>query len=625
MGARRLAAWTAAALLALPPAAAAAGAPPDAPDPAFAGGGVTTATLAGASGPGAGALLLDHAGRPVVVSGAGGSAVGLMRFLGDGRPDAGFGGPQPGAAVTDVGGASGFSALAEQAGGALVAGGFVQRAGDVARFALVRWTPSGAPDRTVVDVLPGEIAGLAVQADGRIVAAGRSGGRIGLARYAADGGLDPSFASGGHQQADFGAATQEDAADVALDAGGRILVAGTATVGGTRRLALARYTAGGAVDDTFDLDGIRFYDPGQALAMARQPDGRVLVAGTSGGDAVVLRVLADGTPDPAFGTAGLVRLGVPGGVATGVALQPDGKVVLAGSAEGVDSFLARLRPGGRADPGFGVRGVVRRSLGTAGRDGLSGVRVAPDGGLVAAGSAGDAILLARLVGGDSSDPAMGMTAAASGDLVRFTMTASNPGADAAQGVTVAVTPPAGVRAIGLVSGGGRCAGRVCAVGTVAAGGFARVTLLARARRPGRLTARATVASPTFDANPGDNAAAATGRATTLRRPDRTKPRVRLAVRPRRLRDVRHRVRLAVRCSEAARVRITVRAGRTTLAKGKLRFTRKRSRAVPLKLTKAGRKVVRRKSLRRLRLVVRARATDRAGNRATKTLRKTLRR
>jgi uncharacterized delta-60 repeat protein/uncharacterized repeat protein (TIGR01451 family) len=633
MGARRLAAWTAAALLAAPAAASATGAP-DTLDPGFGSGGVATATLAGAPGGGAGALALDRSGRPVVVSDPGDLRVGVLRFLPNGQPDGAFGGPQPGAAVTVFSGASGtsrFTALAEQGDGGLLAGGFVQRDGESSRrFALARWTAQGqlgTPGTVVDDLCSGddEITGIAVQPDQRIVVAGRSGGRIGLARYNANGTLDRVCD-------DFTGATQEEAGGVALDPDGHILVAGTATVGGSRRLALARYTAAGAVDDSFDIDGIRFYDVGtgaaeQALAMAREPDGRIVIAGTTdaagGGDAIVLRVLADGTPDPEFGTAGLVHLGVPDGVAADVAVQPDGKLVVAGTAaDGADSFLARLGPGGKPDPGFGSAGVVRRSFGTSG---LSGVGVAPDGGLVAAGATGSAVLLARFTGGDSSEPALTMTAGATGDLVRFTITASNRGADPARDVTVTVAPPAGVRAIGLSTAAGPCAGTICSLGSVAAGGNGRVTLLVRAARPGRLTAHSSVASSTFDANPLDNAAAATGVATALRRPDRTRPTLTVKIKPRHVKDVRKRIRLRIGTSEAARVSFTVRARRKTLAKGRLTFTRKGARTVKLKLTKAGKKVVRRKKLRRLKLVVRAHATDRAGNRTTKTLRKTLRR
>ena len=645
MGVRRLAGWTAAALIAVPATALAA---PDTPDPAFGTGGTVLTNFTGRT-PAAAGMTLDRAGRIVLVAKTGPAELGVMRLAPDGTPDPDF---QGGAVTRRLDGAdeSLLTDVAEQADGAYVVGGWVEEAPPIRRFALVRFTPAGEPDAAfgaVRDALAGddEIRALAIQPDQAIVAAGRAGSRIRVARYAPDGAPDPAF--GGVHDVGGPAVTGEEASGVVVEPGGRVLLAGTGTVAGERRFLLVALTPAGALDATFGIGGYVTLDVGDGAAsvraMKRQPDGKLLVAGGTGAGGVVVRFLPDGTPDPTFSTDGVARLGVPGAVAEDVALQADGKVVAVGAADSAgvsaDSLVARFRPGGARDPGFGADGVVRRSLGAQGPDRLTGVGVAADGGIVGgglAGGAGGSLVVTRLAGGDSSDPTLAMTAKNLGTLVTFTISATNPGADPARDVKVTVARPPGLAASALATAGGACAGNACSLGTVPPGATARMTLLARARRPGPLTASASVAGITFDVNPANNAASATGTATRNRvvRRDRTKPAIRLRLRARRLERIRKRLRLTVGISEAVSTRFTVRAGKGKRAKAfakarRVSFGRKGTKRVTLTLTKAGRKAVkqqlRRKQRRRLALTFTARATDKAGNRRATTLRKTLRR
>ncbi len=651
MGARCLAGWTAAALLAVPATALAA---PDTPDPAFGTGGTVVTNFAG-SVPAAAGMTLDGAGRAVVVAKTGAMELGVMRLLPSGAPDPAFHpAGQPGAVTTQLGatGQSLLTDVAEQADGGYVVGGWIEDTPGNRRFALVRFTAAGEPDagfgvvRDRLDAGDDEIHALAIGPDQRIVAAGRAGSRIGVARYAPNGAVDPAFA----RLHDVGGAavTGEEASGVVVEPGGRILLAGTGVVAGERRLLLVALTPAGTVDATFGTGGYVTLDVGDGVAavrtMKRQPDGKLLVAGsTDAGGGVVVRFLPDGTPDPGFSTDGIARLGVAGAVVEDVALQPDGKVVAVGAADSggptADSVVARLRPDGVRDPGFGVDGVVRRSLGAEGPDRLTGVGVAADGGIVAGGlvgGAGASLLVTRLAGGDSSNPALSMTAKNLGTLVTFTISASNPGADPARDVNVSVARPPGLAASALSKAGGPCTRTACSLGTLAPGTTTRMTLLARARRLGPLTARATLTTATFDADPANNAASATGRATRNRlvRRDRTKPTVKLRLKAKRLQQIRKRLKLTVTISEAVSARFTVRTGkgkraRTFVKARRLKFARKGAKPVTLKLTRAGRKAVKRQlkrgQRRRLALTVTARASDKAGNKRTKTLRKTLRR
>jgi uncharacterized delta-60 repeat protein/uncharacterized repeat protein (TIGR01451 family) len=654
MGLRRLAGWTAAALLAVPAIALAA---PDTPDPGFGTGGTVLANFTGRT-PSAAGMTLDGAGRPVVVAKTGPMELGVMRLLPDGKPDPAFHpAGQPGAVTMPLGatGESLLTDVAVQADGRYLVGGWIEETPGDRRFALVRFSATGDPDATFrfvrdrLDAGDDEIHALALQPDQKIVAAGRAGDRIGVARYTPSGAVDPAFT----QLHDVGgpAVTGEEASGVVVEPSGRILLAGTGVVAGERRFLLAALTPTGTADLTFGTGGYVTLDVGDGAAavrtMKRQADGKLLVAGSTdgagGGGGVLVRFLPDGTPDPSFSTDGIARLGVPGAIAEDIAVQPDGKVVAVGAADSAtgsaDSLIARFRPGGAHDPGFGTGGVVRRSLGPAGPDRLTGVGVAADGGIVGGGlvgGAGASLAVTRLTGGDSSDPALAMTAKNLGTLVTFTISASNPGADPARDVKVTVAPPPGLAASALSTAAGGCAGGVCSVGTLAPGATARMTLLARAKRLGPLTASASVAGATFDADPGNNTASATGTATPNRvvRRDRTKPAIKLRLRSKRLKQIRRHLTLRVKLSEPGSARFTVRSGTGKRAKAfvstrRVSFGRKGNKRVTLKLTTAGRKAVKqqlkRKQGRRLTLTIAARATDRAGNKRAATLRRTLRR
>jgi uncharacterized delta-60 repeat protein len=131
---------------------------------------------------------------------------------------------------------------------------------------------------------------------------------------------------------------------VARQADGRILVAGRSSAGGA---VVARLRTNGALDPSFDGDGrVTLPGGGSASAVLVQPDRRIVVAGYTQADedVAVARVNADGSPDATFGIAG--KATVDFGVATfgnAVALQRNGRIVVAGQRTGGDDFaVARL-------------------------------------------------------------------------------------------------------------------------------------------------------------------------------------------------------------------------------------------------------------------------------------------
>ena len=215
-------------------------------------------------------------------------------------------------------------------------------------------------------------AALALQSDGRVTVAGRDGRGFLVARRRASGAADRSFSGNGRVTIGFEGATRAGARAVALFRDGRILVAGTITLGGVQRFAVARLQPRGNLDPNFGVDGVAVVGPpgAQLEAMALQPEGELLLAGSVPAGArravLVMRLLADGTPDPDFGTDGAVDSTAVklAGRARDVLALPDGRIALTaaverGRAARATFLAARLTPAGAFDPTFDGDGVAR--------------------------------------------------------------------------------------------------------------------------------------------------------------------------------------------------------------------------------------------------------------------------
>jgi len=319
-----------------------------------------------------------------------------------GRLDPSFG--NGGKVTTLIAGASSVvTALAIQPDGKLVAAGYHGdfRAGD---FVLVRYAVDGSLDPTfgtdgvvTTPITPGvdQAHAVVVQPDEKLVAAGFSGGfpasEFAVVRYAPDGRLDATFGSGGVATTAIG--TSAEAHGAVLQPDGKVVVAGETDT----RIALVRYDVDGTPDATFGSGGIVTTAAGAsaaAAALVRQPDGKLIVAGTRetetiDRDVLLVRYDVDGTPDAGFGSGGVVTTSIrrPDD-AMALALQPDGKLVAGGrssdEATGYDFVLVRYRPDGSVDASFGSGGVVLTSVGAGGDEGAALVHQ-PDGKLVLAG------------------------------------------------------------------------------------------------------------------------------------------------------------------------------------------------------------------------------------------------
>jgi uncharacterized delta-60 repeat protein len=238
--------------------------------------------------------------------------------------------------------------------------------------------------------------GVVVQSDGEIVTAGWGGSEIAsdfaLARYDDAGNLDPSFGHGGIVTTDLGGG-RDRAMDVAIDRNGGIVAAGGSDAAGVQKNAFAvvDYLPDGRPNPDFGTNGIvttPFFGKGAlATAVAVQPDGKILAGGLAvsatgiDSDFALARYNTDGTLDTSFGAGGTITtdLGTLNDSALGLALQPDGKIVLAGDAED-NIALARYLPNGRPDPTFNNSGTT-----VSFRGAVNGVAITSGGTILLAG------------------------------------------------------------------------------------------------------------------------------------------------------------------------------------------------------------------------------------------------
>jgi uncharacterized delta-60 repeat protein len=314
------------------------------------------------SGPAAGYLGTSTIVQAIAVQPDGkivlaGNTGAVARLLPDGSSDPTFG--TDGKVFLPLSG--GLRGVALQPDGRIILSGGTQTAAGGSDFAAVRLLPDGSLDSTFgaggVDAIDlgaatdESAARLVIQPDGRIVLVGTTNGETTGADFAAvrllaDGALDPMFGTGGKvvvaYPAAAGASQTDTGTGIALGPGGTVVLAGA--VGG-RDLGAVRLAADGALDPGFGSSGRVVVPLGYAgltgADVLVQRDGKIVLASTgrtfNASPTTVVRLFADGSADPTFGTAGRVDLA---GSIEAIATQPDGRLLLVGGT--LDMMAYRL-------------------------------------------------------------------------------------------------------------------------------------------------------------------------------------------------------------------------------------------------------------------------------------------
>jgi uncharacterized delta-60 repeat protein len=305
-----------------------------------------------------------------------------------------------GKVVTDLSGRYDEArAIAIQPDGRIVAAGLSGT--DAARdFALARYNPDGHLDRTfgAAGTVTTDVSGrrdeawaLAIQPDGRILAGGEADTDFGLSRYDAAGTLDPRFGAGGKAVTDLGGDDRINA--MALQADGKVVVAGIAR---GHDFALARYDADGTLDATFGNEGRVIADfngeSAAAWAVAARADGVIVAAGLVGSFPTarfaVVRYNPDGSLDSSFDGDGAATVVFSRDArAHALRLQEDGSILVGGiiqNGSSSDAAVARLTANGSLDVSFGTGGRVLTDFG--GRNFGSALVLQDDGRIVVAGA-----------------------------------------------------------------------------------------------------------------------------------------------------------------------------------------------------------------------------------------------
>jgi uncharacterized delta-60 repeat protein len=319
----------------------------------------------------------------------------VMRLNPNGSLDPTFGNNGTVIAALDPGGDI-LTSVTMQPDGKIVAGGTLIQDNWPVGFVVARFNSNGSLDQsfgsggltiTTFGDPASEANVVLLQSDGKIILVGYSGAGsyselndFAIARYTSNGSLDPTFGNGGKLKTHFEGDTNTGTrgADAVLQPDGKLIVAGqykTELV--QRQFALARYNTNGDLDTSFGNDGKVTTLLGQfnayAQAIALQSDGKIVLAGYKdarhNNDFALVRYNANGSLDTTFASAGIAvndLFGSSDDAAYALTIQPDGRIIASGRTGQYPSFrfgLARYNVNGTFDQSFGTAGKMLTDFG----------------------------------------------------------------------------------------------------------------------------------------------------------------------------------------------------------------------------------------------------------------------
>lgn len=331
----------------------------------------------------------------------------VIRVNPDGGRDAGF-------ALSSGGPTNSVYALAVQGDGKILIGGAFTNVGAVARNRLARLNADGSSDLTfdpglgINGSVSPAVYTITLQRDGKMLLGGNFDSvngvfRTDVARLNVNGSLDTTFQPGAGVNSTDASFRVPWVSAVVVQTDGKVLIGGQFTeVDGLSRLNIARLNADGTVDATFD-PGLGAAGRGASVeAIALQTDGKVVIGGnfTKVNDvnrSAIARLNSNGSLDLSFDPgSGVKDLDTSGadiaGLVTSLAMQPDGKILLAGYFRTIDEInrhgLARLNSDGTVDGTFGpyFGTTYRNSLGNEELETATAMALQADGKVVIAGN-----------------------------------------------------------------------------------------------------------------------------------------------------------------------------------------------------------------------------------------------
>jgi uncharacterized delta-60 repeat protein len=238
---------------------------------------------------------------------------------------------------------------------------------------------------------------VTVQPDGKIVATGHTGFspdyNVAVVRYNEDGSNDNTFGTNGMIVLSP-TTTSDYPLDIVLQPDGKIVIGGYIWNGSSTDVLLIRLNTNGTTDNTFGTNGIVITDFGNtgevAEAIALQDDGKILLAGDHNDRFMLLRYNTNGTLDNTFGTGGRVSadVGIGGCYGQDLVIQNDGRILVGGlafnTAANYTFGIARFDTNGALDVTFGEFGTTTFNIGN-GHDFMTAIALQSDGMIIAGG------------------------------------------------------------------------------------------------------------------------------------------------------------------------------------------------------------------------------------------------
>jgi uncharacterized delta-60 repeat protein len=263
---------------------------------------------------------------------------------------------------------------------------------------------AGGKKTTAIGTSTDQAHALAIQSDGKIVVAGHGNfpeWNFTLARYNHNGSLDTSFGTGGKVRTLVGSRSWANA--LAIQSDGKIVVAGFSSNGSNYDFALVRYNPNGSLDTSFGTGGKVTTDFNSsndiAASLAIQSDGKIVLAGHSGGSPshfALARYNPNGSLDTSFDGDGKLTTAfsvVESSLASALAIQSDGKIIAAGYYANVGNrnfALVRYNPNGSLDTSFDSDGKVTTDFNSS-SDIAASLAIQNDGRIVVAGTSASSL------------------------------------------------------------------------------------------------------------------------------------------------------------------------------------------------------------------------------------------